>query len=151
MLVWLGPEIQPQPSTVWWWPSISCLPPTFSPRVYEVKTPPLFKLLSGRVFMVRSDYKTWVQIERSSVLTCCHMDLWLYCGYHLIIIISNNVTSSSSPGKRVSCLFQLFCHFAHSIILFAAWSHLLPFPWASLAQPPCLTTPRTILSKWTQA
>ncbi len=42
---------------------------------------------------------------RYSLLTCCHMDLRLYCFSHLIIVISNNATSSSSPRKRVSCLF----------------------------------------------
>jgi hypothetical protein len=49
--------------------------------------------------MIRSDSKTCVHTERSSVLTCCHTDLWLHCGSHLIIIISNNLTSSSSPRK----------------------------------------------------
>jgi hypothetical protein len=52
--------------------------------------------------MGRSDYKIK------------DMDLWLYYGFHLIIVISNNLTSSSSPEKRVSCLFQLGCHYAHS-------------------------------------
>jgi hypothetical protein len=38
----------------------------------------------GGVMMIRSDYKIWVQTEGSSVLTCCHTDLWLHCGSHCI-------------------------------------------------------------------
>ncbi len=106
--------------------------------------------------MIRPDCKTWVQTERSSVLTCCHTDLWLRCGSHLIIVIGNNLTSTSSPGKRVSCLFQLGCQFVHSIVSLAASSCLSAFPWVSSAtthkvQPTCLTTIRPIFPKRTRA
>jgi hypothetical protein len=37
-----------------------------------------------------------------------------------VIVINNNLTSSSSSGKRVGCLFQLGCQFAHSIDLLVA-------------------------------
>ncbi len=76
--------------------------------------PPSSHCPVGGVLMVKSDYETWVQTERSPVFTCCHMDLWLYCGSHLIIVISNNLTTSSSPGKIISCFFHLDSQFAHS-------------------------------------
>ncbi len=83
----------------------------------------------GGVLLVRSDYKTWAETERSLVFTCCHIDLCLHCSFHLIFVISNNLTSSSSTGKGS----------------LTAWSALPTFPWAFLAtahavQPPSLTT-----------
>ncbi len=64
--------------------------------------------------MVKSDYKTWVQTESSSVLTCYHT----VCGFIVVLTSSSSsatIFSSSSPGKRGSCLFQLGCQFAHSV------------------------------------
>jgi hypothetical protein len=82
--------------------------------VYFLPIPPSSHCSVGGVLMVRSDYKTWVQTERFSVLTCCHTDLWLQCSSHLIVVISNNLASSLSPRKKARCLFQLGCPFAYS-------------------------------------
>jgi hypothetical protein len=52
----------------------------------------------GGVLVVKSDYKNWVQIKGSSVLTC-HMGLWLlwFSPHHLHL---QHLTSSTSPEKE---------------------------------------------------
>jgi hypothetical protein len=91
-------------------------PPIFSPSWYERTPSPLSSHCPvGGVLMVRSDYKIWVQTQDSSVLTCCHM------GQLLTVVLTSssssatNLTSSSSPGKRVSCFFRLNCQFTYSL------------------------------------
>jgi hypothetical protein len=148
--------------------------------------------------MVRSDYKIWVQTEGSSVLTCCHIDLWLRCGSHLVIFISNKSHLFIILPKMRKLSLPVGCQFSLSMAQLAFQSHLSAFPlsafgcsshspasppdyhknhknhltkvdsslvvplgflgfhWLSSAtahtvQPPCLTTTRTILSKWTRA
>jgi hypothetical protein len=80
-----------------------------------IEPPPLSSHCPVRgVLMVRTDHKIWVQANGSSVLTCCCSNLWL-----TVVLASSpsatNLTSSSSPRKRVRCLFQLGCQFAYSI------------------------------------
>ncbi len=83
-----------------------------------------------------------------------------HSGSHLIIIICNNLTSSSTSGKRVSCLIQLLCEISSGLSVcpfsysLGCLKSLNGFSLAvsglcSCSLPPCLTTMR-ILSKWIQ-
>ncbi len=66
----------------------------------ENQPPPSSHCPIGGVLMVRSVYKTCMQIERSSLLTFCHMALRLHCGSHFIIFISNKYHLSTNPTEK---------------------------------------------------
>ncbi len=124
MQVWLGPEIQlrlsihrdgrlfpaPPPSHLLIWgenrPSLSSHCPV------------------AGVLTVRSYYKLCVQRENPSVLILLPHGYVAHCGSHIILFISNKSHLFIIPGKKVSCLFELGCQFAHSITPLAVLSHL---------------------------
>ncbi len=126
-MIWLFPIIL----IILGWPSVSSppfLPPpphtgdmkweTAPPHTGDIKfdlPPPRWE----EFWVVRSDYKYWVQRKGSSVLTCGHTDLWPLW-FSLIIIIIN----SPQLSPRVS--------------LAPCWAMAL------LDLPPRLTTMRTI-------
>ncbi len=151
------------------------LPPLFLPPPhswYKVRTspphtgdikfdlpPPLPTALWEEFWVVRSDYKYWVQMKGSSVLTCCHTDLWPLW-FSLIIIISNS--PHHHPQERVSDSFLVVVrYFSRRLLVALVWLSPLSaqscFPAlplsvfglrcaTALPDPPTRTNMRTIWS-----
>jgi hypothetical protein len=63
----------------------------------EQNQSPLSRSLVGGVLMAKADYKFWV----SSLLTCCHINLWL-----TLVLTSSSISNKShlfiTPWKRIS-------------------------------------------------
>jgi hypothetical protein len=78
------PFLSPHTGDMKWEPA----PPL--PDCYQVwPAPPLPTALWEEFWVVKPNYKYWVQMKGSSGLTCCHMDLWPLW-FSLIIIIRNS-------------------------------------------------------------
>ncbi len=83
------------------WPSISCPSPPSHGGVRENQTPIPSCCSVGGVLMVRSDCKIWEQKKVPQFSLDWHTDLWLHCGSHLIIFISNISPLQHPLFKRV--------------------------------------------------